>query len=769
MDFRSLILTSLCLFSCTPLCCDEAHPSLFSDGNVVLDSINYDEPDTHEWDLYLPNRLEDFQGPRLLKEKILAYEPTPPFFDNPRKEEKEAWNREKISNPTPQEFEINLKNPVFSHGVITTTEGGVVSAEGIRIQARNIEYTNRVENGIAVQKIIADGDLLIEYGGNAFVGQRLEFDFLTRTGVLYDGRTFSGIWFLGGEKIELKDDGSYLIYNAYITTCESQDRDWEIHTGMIQITKDRLLTANNIQFRFIKIPLFWLPKFKSNLKLSKDTPIRYKLRWDKGLGPRLSMRYRVFSNEDTKIYFRFDYRLSRGPGAALEGEYYSPDDRTIFLTKNYAAYDKEESDEHGNKRYRLQGLFHTSSKDQKTQVHAVYDKLSDDQMPGDFKSDDFEINTQKRTLLLIDHNEENLLTRFRLQPRINRFQSLNQELPLIFAGARPFTLGNSGILFHNMINLGYLDYIFRDKFDDLIRNQHAFRLETQQLLYRPIPIQRLILTPHVGFTGIFYNNSPEKKSAGQAIGTYGFLAQTFFSRRFDTFKHMVEPYINFQGYTHPTVRVDRYFIFNIDDGYNTLNLMKVGIRNTFFRNVRSLFSPRFMIDLFSTAYFDDRTYNKTFPKTYLNMSWSHPSYALYGNFAWNQEEQVLDYSNMRADITVNENVAFGLEFRHRSSFDWRKGDHENFFLDVTRPIHELLRSSLSDRRNTFLTKLQLRITPKISLNFQSHVGWGRKHEPSYNEEKIELLTILACRWRLKLALTRMPNDVRFDWDISLVK
>lgn len=764
MNFRSLLLiSSLSFFSAAWSAQEMEIPSLIAEWDE-----DYADAEDTDWDLFLPNRAEDFQGPKLLRQKEIAFEHTPPFFENPRKEEK-AIHERLTPVQKPQEFEIHLKNPVFSQGVIITTEGGVVTAEGIRIQARNIQYTNRVENGIAIQKIVADGDLLVEYGGSAFAGERLEFDFISRSGTLYNGRTFSGIWFLGGERIELKEDGAYFIHNAYITTCESQERDWEIHTGLVQITKDRLLTANNIQFRFIKIPLFWIPKFKSNLKLFKDSPIRYKLTWDKGLGPRLTMRYRIFSSRDANLYFRFDYRITRGPGAALEGEYYSPDDRTIFLMKNYAAYDKVVSDEHGNKRYRLQGLFHTSSKDNRTQVHAMYDKLSDDQMPQDFKSDDFEINTQKRTILLIDHQEDTMYTSLRLQPRINRFQSLNQELPLVVAGVRPFALGATGILFQNTINAGYLDYIFREKFDDLIRNQHAWRIETQQLLYRPIPIQHITLTPHVGFTGIFYNNNPNHQAIGQAICVYGFNAETFISRRYSAFKHVFEPYIQFQGLTHPTAHVDNYFIFNIDDGYNTLNLMKVGLRNTFFSSRQSFFGPRFVLDLYTRAYFDDHTYARIFPKSYLDLAWYHPRYALHGNIAWNQEEKVFDYTNVRADVTINDDIAFGAEFRHRSSFDWRKGDHESFILDVTRPIAELHRSALSDRRNTFLTRLQLRITPKISCNFESHLGWARKGEPSYHEERIELYTILACRWRVKLGYTHQPNDDRFTWGISLVK
>jgi len=213
---------------------------------------------------------------------------------------------------------VNLKNPEFVHGVITTNDGGVITAPGIRIQAQKIEYINKIEDGNRIQQIKAEGDLMMEYAERIFVGNRLEYDFVHRTGTLWDGKTFVDMWFLGGDKIELKEDGTFYIFNAFSTTCETQENTWEIKATNVKITKDQLLSARNIRFHFLKIPLFWLPAFKSNLKVLEDPPIRYKIIWDKGLGPRLTMRYRIFSWEHFNLFFRFDYRLSRGPGGALE-------------------------------------------------------------------------------------------------------------------------------------------------------------------------------------------------------------------------------------------------------------------------------------------------------------------------------------------------------------------------------------------------------------------------------------------------------------------
>ncbi len=670
---------------------------------------------------------------------------------------------------------VDLKNPVFVRGVISTEEGGIITAPGIRIQARKIEYINKIENGVRVQKIKAEDDLMMEYGERVFVGSRLEYDFVNKKGTLWDGKTFVDMWFLGGSQIELKEDGTFYIYNAYITTCETTENAWEIKAREVKITQEYLLSASNIRFQVLKIPIFWIPSFKSNLKVFADPPVRYKLVWDKGIGPRLTMRYRVYSWENLNVFFRLDYRLKRGLGAAVESEYFSDDGRTTFVTRSYGAHDKSFPDEKGNKRYRLQGLYHTHSKDEKTTLHMTYDKLSDSRMVGDFRSDDFEINTLRRTQLVATHERENAFFNLTVQPRLNRFDSIEQELPLTSVALRPFKIGHSNIISSNYFNAGYLDYVYATdltkSFKELgLRSStHAARLETHNQLYYPLNIGPVTLTPSAGLIGIFYSNNPEHHAVGQGIFTYGAHAQTHLLRHFTKYRHLIEPYATFQGLTNPTAGLDDHFIFDIYDGYHRLNQLKLGIRNTLTPRRKSPFSPTIVTDLYTYGFFWNHQFSQVFPKYYLNIGWLRPSYAIRSAIAWNNLERVWDFTNISGEWTINEYIALGLEFRHRSRFDWRKADHENFIIDVSQPIPELLDSPISDGRDTLLGRMFVRLTPKWSCQLQTRNGWGRKNEPRYNAGKFDLFYMLTCSWRLRLSYERMPNDNRFSGTISMVK
>jgi hypothetical protein len=668
--------------------------------------------------------------------------------------------------------EVNLKNPLFEEGVLYTEEGGVILGSDIRIQAQKIYYTNKVEEGKNIQKLMAEGDLLFEYKGKFFVGSRLDYDLINQSGTLLNGRTSDGLWFIGGERIDLEGNGNYTIYGAFVTTSESIQPTWSIRSEKVDLKDNAQVSTSKVRFTYAEVPLLWLPSFKANLKDLSNPPIRYKVVWDKGLGPRLSMRYRIFSWEDLSLFFRLDYRLTKGPGAAFESEYASKDEKATFVTRSYGAYDKEVYDEHGLKRYRLQGLFTYESQDERTQTRLTYDKYRDLKMISDFPSSDFEIDTQKRTQLLVYHQEDTAFASIRLEPRLNNFESINQKLPLGKIGIRPFAIGSSGILSENYVSAGYLDYVYAKELLStypVLHERHAVRVETKNRLYRPISTGPLHVTPTMGVVGIFYNNSQFHSSSGQAALTYGGNVHSLFYRNYPHLKHSIKPYLDYFGLSKPRASLSQHYIFSIDDGLYQINSLKMGLANIFYLKNSHFFSPTIAADLHTYAFFNDTTFTKRCPKAYFSLTISEPSYLIQGDSCWNFQENILDFCNVKTDFTVNAHVACSFEVRHRSRYDWRKADHENFILDMARSIPELENSPLSDRRNTFLSTLHLKLSHKWSAHFSSHYGWGRVDEPSYNSFKLDLFTLLASHWKMRFSYLHTTNDDRVTTQIQLIK
>ena len=160
---------------------------------------------------------------------------------------------------------------------------------------------------------------------------------------------------------------------------------------------------------------------------------------------------------------------------------------------------------------------------------------------------------------------------------------------------------------------------------------------------------------------------------------------------------------------------------------------------------------------------------KTLPKLYLDIKWNLPSIYFIANSAWNFFKHTLDFSNLRLGWTANEHLAMDLEFRYRSSYDFRKSNHQNFILDVSRNENELKNSPISDKRNTILTHIYCRLNPYWTCEFHSHHGWNRKKEPPYNEYKIDLYTMISSSWKVRVSYQHTTTDDRFTGDIFLIK
>jgi hypothetical protein len=389
-------------------------------------------------------------------------------------------------------------------------------------------------------------------------------------------------------------------------------------------------------------------------------------------------------------------------------------------------------------------------------------------MISEFGSDDFEINTKKRTYLFFDHIEDSGFVDLRIQPRLNQWQSLKQELPSLTFGIRPLALGSSGIIMQNWTNASYLDYVYADDVRQFIPNRHAARLQTNNSLYWPIRTGPLTWTPEAGIIAIFYNNDLERHSIGQAIGLYGGRVQTRIARKFPLLEHVIEPYASFRGLTKPTASSNKVIIFSLRDGYHQINALRFGVVNEVCLLAPDA-PPRLSVDLFSYAFFGDRGPLTAIPRLYTTLTCEYPTCISNLDLIWNLQQKLVDRINAGTSWTVSDDVAFSLEFRHRSRYDWRKADHDNYILDVSRSFHELLQSPLSDGRNTLLFKGDFRIHPLWNFRVSSHFGWGRGDEPVYHSGKIDLFTTIVTGWKIRISAEATADDVKFDTGIELVK
>ncbi|MBA3723249.1 MAG: hypothetical protein H0W88_12725 [Parachlamydiaceae bacterium] len=656
---------------------------------------------------------------------------------------------------------VDLRDPLFSDGVLTTEAGGVITGPNLRIQAQNIRYTKKMVEGQPILTIEAEDELILEFGEYIFVGQKLFYDFQKKEGILYKGRTNTGPWFFGGETIELRPDYSYVIYDGYVTTSENIDPEWAIYSNQVQIFENRDLDAKRVQLRFLRYTILWIPSLKLNLDSIFDSPIRYRFRWGGSQGPRFGLTYEIFSWERWKSFIRFDYRLTRGPGGGFEVYYHSEDLKTDFQSINYISRDSSLLQPHEKSRFRFEGKFSKLMADDKVNILLTYDKVSDLEMPSNYYDRDFDFETSERTQLLVRRQEDDWIANFYTRVRVNSFQTVKQELPSFGVNFRPFLLGPTGIIFENWAKVSYLDFKYAKFLHE--HDYASSRIESRPKFYKPFELGPVTATPEIGGVGLFYGDSHKDGSQTALSGFAGLNLNTQLYRQWSHYKHVIEPYISYHYYSYPTVSPKKHYIFDINDGWYHLNKVTFGMRNSLFTKITEACITRLIsADLYAHAFFHSPHIHPTIPKVYSRfIFFSIPTMRHIIETAWDIRHNQLGHINVRLDWTYSDDLAIGTEYRHRDSYDWRKSDHDNFFLEAYHSDRSLRHSQVSDRRDTVLLRGFYRFHPNWTCEVSSRQGWNRKTEPRYSEYEMTFLTTIQTAWHLRFSFQHRENDNRF--------
>ena len=650
---------------------------------------------------------------------------------------------------------IDLKNPVYQKGILSTTEGGVITGPNIRIQAENITCT--LKEG---QKVEAKGSLLVEYCNFAFVGDELVYDFETNEGYILCGRLGIEPYFIFAKRIDLFSNGTYAFVNLFLTTSEDLEPEWALVADSATLSCERYLRAQKIQFRLFNIPVFWLPWISVDMKTILESPIKYRIRWGGEQGWRLGLIYELYSSETLNFYLRFDYRLNRGPGGGFESDYLSTDHRTFFFTKNYVARDTSIEEPSQRFRYRFQGMAGFTSMSGHTTAGFTYDKLSDKQMASDYAEKEMELKTGKKTAFNLRHQENFAIVNLQTRLKINSFQTVKQELPTLNTTFYPVGIFSENYKLENTFKIGYLDYDYTNRLAG-VSDYNSARLLWFPRVYSAKRYKFLNITPALAGRGIVYSKSPVENDKILLSGSFDIDLNTMISKRYSFFKHTLIPYSHYYFFTYPTINPNEHYIFDIQDGIAHLNMMRTGVRSLFYRfNCRDPMRVLSM-DIYTNFFFDTPTIGSEMPKIYTDLLFDVTERVRNSiSWAWDLQHNDMDHLNLRLDWTIASYLAFAVEFRHRSRFSFRKSDYNNFFLDSFRPIEELVRSPVSDRRDTLLLHTYFQFHPKWAINFYLRHGWNRLYEPNYTEYEVDLVTTLRAIWQARITYQKREDDHR---------
>ena len=341
--------------------------------------------------------------------------------------------------------------------------------------------------------------------------------------------------------------------------------------------------------------------------------------------------------------------------------------------------------------------------------------------------------------------------------KINDFQTVKQELPLLSFNQRPQPLGHSSIVMDSRFSGGYLNYQYA-KHTPSVYNFESSRVELAQKLYSTYLLYPVAVTPTIGYRLIQYSNSPQHRARLQAIGEVGIGAKSRFINSSSCGQQIVEPHVEAFSYTRPPVRPDKTYIFDLEDGWAQLNMLTYGVRHSWYLPFTNGFTPKILTDLYTRSFFSSGYLPKDPYKIWLATTWDATSKVSYKlDTAWDVRHRLVDHFNLAMRRTICRNLALVLEWRQRSSYAWRKVDSENFIVDAVRSPKRLRRSEMSDRRKTFLCSLCWSPSPSVDVDFTSYYGFRHVSPRQYANYEINITSLIRGALRVTLTYFHRPG------------
>lgn len=665
-------------------------------------------------------------------------------------------------------FVINLKNPTYRNGILMAEQGGTISTPQMLIQAQKICYIHKQEEGKEVHSITAEGDLMLFYHEQIMRGDRLEYDFITKTGTLFEGTADFDPWYAYGHEVYLLSDGNFKIDKGFITTCSDDQTGWKIKGSDITLEDHRFLVARNIRVTLSYIPVFWLPYYRVDLKKKGETPIKYHLRWSSVNHGLIGMSYRIIDYNDFKTYLRLDYRTQHGFGGGVITRYSSPQKKLRFNTLNYITKDSTSVDPKLRNRYRFQGDLNYSNLDKSLIIDGVYDRISDPDMPTDYNDMRFNFKHPTATKINIGYRQPNWRADLIAHPRINPFEATEQQLPNFKVSHKAIPLFGLPFYSVNSLEVGYWDYVFSKDLSNP-DNYHSARYKISNKLFVPIHLGSINLRGNASFIGIQYENTPSKRSIWAGVINTGILANTSIYRKYSSCLHEVKPYIDVNYTAKPTRDPGDYYVFDVSDIYTELGMMRFGVRQFWYKDYQKEFEPWIDVDIYARAFFATDKINPSIPRLNGDISWSvTPNLKWYLNSSYHLQFHQPESLSTGVAWAAHQDFSVRAEYRQTKNYHWKKADHNNFYLDAFRSFDQLLDSSLVNRKKIILTKWFYRFHPDWVLKLQTRTGWKTWENNNFNEFRVELVTLLRCQWRITLFFEHLEKEDRYGLNINLI-
>jgi LPS-assembly protein len=151
----------------------------------------------------------------------------------------------------------------------------------VRIASGNVQVSDgdiliiadRMTYNEVTADVLAEGDVYFEHEGQRLSGDRMEFNYKTRRGTIYNPTAFTNrtpdgtVIVIDAERADKTGNDTYNLEAAMLTACQEKVPKWSFTAKRARIRLDHRAKVYNAVFRVKNIPVFYLPY--ASLSISK--------------------------------------------------------------------------------------------------------------------------------------------------------------------------------------------------------------------------------------------------------------------------------------------------------------------------------------------------------------------------------------------------------------------------------------------------------------------------------------------------------------------
>ena len=375
-----------------------------------------------------------------------------------------------------------------------------IGADNLLVATGNVEVTrgtarllaDRVEINRGTGDAVATGRVIFYDGDDRLTGQRIEYNIKTGTGVVYEGEAHAAPYYrLSGERLERLGESLYRVQRGVFTTCEDEPPSWSFHLGSATADLEDLVYGTDVSLWVKSLPIIpYFPFFAAAIRRERQsgflTP-QLGTSTRKGLFTEIPFFWAISDSQDATATLAAYQK--RGIGGSAEYRYIISQDQRGKLDGFFVdeVFKQGELRGFGSAKHDWQispGL----------SLRADLNGVSDDLVLRDYES--------ALNLRAAQRAESNLFltktwTNWSFLSRVYWYQDLTitrpvelQRVPeLTLTGVRQGIPGLPGFLYQ--VDTSVVNFLRE------VGSQGA-RVDVHPVVFRPIPLEYLAVTPFVG-------------------------------------------------------------------------------------------------------------------------------------------------------------------------------------------------------------------------------------------------------------------------------